>query len=70
MMVVEDQTIIEIKIKWNSFIKLKNKDYLTDYNIIEEIGRGGFGCVYRAKMKYTGITRAAKKIPKKLLKKD
>ena len=54
----------EIKVKWNSFIKMKKKNYLDDYIIMKEIGRGGFGKVNKVRSKYTGLYRAAKKIKK------
>jgi calcium-dependent protein kinase len=56
--------IEEIKVKWNSFIKMKNSNFLKDYEIKREIGRGGFGCVFLVKSIYSGIARAAKKIKK------
>jgi hypothetical protein len=59
-----------IKIKWNSFIKMKKKSYLEDYVIIKEVGRGGFGRVYKVQAKYTGVIRAAKKIKKSNLAKS
>ena len=59
-----------IKIKWNSFIKMKKKSYLEDYTIVSEIGKGGFGTVSKVKAKYTGVMRAAKKIKKSSLAKE
>lgn len=61
---------VEIKVKWNNFIKMKKKNYLDDYFIIREIGRGGFGKVNKVRSKYTGIFRAAKKIKKASLRKE
>jgi serine/threonine protein kinase len=43
---------------------MKKKNYLEDYSVIKEIGRGGFGSVNKVKGKYTGVFRAAKKIKK------
>jgi calcium-dependent protein kinase len=34
------------------------------------LGRGGYGYVYKAFMKYTGLYRAAKKIKKSSINKD
>lgn len=41
---------------------------MLDYNVVKEIGRGGFGCVYKVVMKNGNICRAAKKIQKNKLK--
>lgn len=49
---------------------MKKKNYLDDYFIIKEIGRGGFGKVNKVKNKYTAVLRAAKIIKKTALKKD
>lgn len=49
---------------------MKKRNFSDDYRIINEIGRGGFGCVYKVAMKNTDIYRAAKKINKEKLKKD
>lgn len=49
---------------------MKKRNFSDDYRIINEIGRGGFGCVYKVAMKNTDIYRAAKKINKDKLKKD
>jgi serine/threonine protein kinase len=43
---------------------MKGKNYLDDYEILCEIGRGAFGKVNKVRSKYTGIVRAAKKIKK------
>lgn len=47
---------------------MKRKNFLYDYKLIKEIGRGGFGCVYKVAMKNGQIFRAAKKINKANLK--
>jgi hypothetical protein len=62
--------IDEIKVKWNQFIKMKKRNYLEDYSVLKEIGRGGFGCVHKVKGRYTGLYRAAKRIKKAQLKKS
>ncbi len=49
---------------------MKQKNYLDDYTIIREIGRGGYGKVNKVVSKYTGIYRAAKKIKKAGLAKE
>ncbi len=41
---------------------MKRKNFTSDYNIIREIGRGGFGCVFKVIMKNAKIYRAAKRI--------
>jgi len=48
---------------------MKKRNYLDDYVIIKEIGRGGFGKVNKVRSKYTGLFRAAKKIKKTTLDK-
>lgn len=58
-----------IRVRWDKFIKMKKRVFSNDYKIINEIGRGGFGCVYKVSMKNTDIQRAAKKINKDKLKK-
>ena len=44
---------------------MKNRDYLSDYQVIRKIGRGGFGVVSKVKSLFTGVIRAAKIIKKK-----
>lgn len=56
---------------WGSFIKLRQKNYVSSYRIIKELGRGGYGVVYRVQMKNSELQRAMKSIKKSsLLKED
>jgi len=59
-----------IGVNWNSFIKIKKKNYLEDYVFIKEIGRGAYGSVLKIKMKYGGLFRAAKVIKSALISAD
>jgi predicted Ser/Thr protein kinase len=52
----------KVKVKWHSFIKMKKKKFTDDYYVLKEIGRGGFGSVYKVRMRNGKIYRAAKKI--------
>lgn len=49
---------------------MKKKNYLEDYVVLKEIGKGGFGTVNKVQAKYTGVLRAAKKIKKSNLAKN
>jgi serine/threonine protein kinase len=46
---------------------MKKKNYLEDYTVINQIGKGGFGIVSKVQARYTGVIRAAKKIKKSSL---
>lgn len=59
-----------IGVNWNSFIKIKKKNYLEDYVFIKEIGRGAYGSVQKIRMKYGGLFRAAKVIKSALINAD
>ena len=50
----------KIGVNWNSFVKIKKKNYLEDYIFMKQIGKGAFGEVTKLKMKYGGMLRAAK----------
>jgi hypothetical protein len=56
-----------VAVNWHSFIKIKNKNYLEDYVFIKELGKGAYGSVFKMKMKYGGIARAAKVIKSALI---
>lgn len=49
---------------------MKRKNFLNDYRVIKEVGKGGFGCVYKVAMRNGNILRAAKKINKSQLKSE
>ena len=49
---------------------MKERNYLTDYEVIKKIGRGGFGIVNKVRSIHTQVIRAAKIIKKKELKED
>jgi hypothetical protein len=55
----------EIKVKWNSFAKMKHRNYLSEYEVLKKIGRGGFGVVSKVRSIHTDVIRAAKVIKKK-----
>ncbi len=46
---------------------MKTKNYLDEYTVVKQIGRGGFGTVSKVVAKFTGVLRAAKKIKKSSL---
>lgn len=48
-------------------IKVNQKDITEVYDIGDQIGQGGYGKVYKAIHKESGLTRAIKKIKKKNL---
>ena len=55
-----------IQIDLKKFMKMKKTSIYTDYDIICEIGRGGFGCVCKAREKKSKDLRAIKKIKNRL----
>lgn len=48
-------------------MKFQNKDIQDVYVILEKVGEGGYGKVYRAVHRETGTNRAIKRIKKKNL---
>ncbi len=56
-----------IKIDARRFLKMKLTPIANDYSFIKEIGKGGFGSVYKGKDKKNDEVRAIKKINKKSL---
>lgn len=57
----------KIGVNWNSFVKIKKKNYLEDYAFVRELGKGAYGSVVKIKMKYGGMMRAAKVIKSALV---
>lgn len=49
-----------MEVNWSSFFKIKKKNYLEEYAYCREIGRGSFGTVVKAKMKFGTHYRAIK----------
>lgn len=69
IIIKEDEIeVMKVKVKWNEFIKMKKKKFSDDYYVLEEIGKGGFGSVYKVTNKSNLILRAAKRINKRNLK--
>lgn len=58
---------MKIAVSWNSFVKIKQKDYLLDYEHIQDIGCGAYGVVSKIKMKYGGFFRAAKTVKNSIM---
>lgn len=56
-----------IQIDPKRFLRMKETPITQDYEIQQEIGKGGFGSVFRAMDKKTSEVRAIKKISKALL---
>ena len=50
-----------------AIIKVEEKSIADVYEIREQIGQGGYGKVYRAVHRESGIVRAVKRIRKKVL---
>lgn len=50
-----------------AIMKFQNKDIQDVYVILEKVGEGGYGKVYRAVHRETGTNRAIKRIKKKNL---
>ncbi len=59
-----------IKIENKRFLKMKTTPITKDYQFCKEIGKGGFGAVYKAKDKKNNEVRAIKKINKNALTAD
>ena len=75
----EDQDIVikeeeiklrSVQVKWNQFIKMKKKKFADDYFVLKEIGKGGFGSVYKVLTKNGKYFKAAKRISKKSFKEE
>ena len=57
----------KVRVKWNEFIRMKKKKFADDYYVVKELGKGGFGTVFKVVNKTGSICRAAKRILKKSL---
>ena len=47
------------------FIHMKGKSLFEEYEIIQKLGEGSYGCVYKVQHKQTKFIRAVKAIKKK-----
>lgn len=53
-----------IQIDPKKFMKIKTTPVINDYELINEVGKGGFGSVFKAREKKSSQLRAVKKIKK------
>lgn len=59
--ILSEQNLFEpATIAKDSFVRFRNENVTLYYFIGEKLGEGGFGVVYRAVCRQTGVTRAAK----------
>ena len=63
-MEIENEKSKEIEFSKNTFIGILKKDLSKDYQIIKQIGKGGYGKVYLVSNLITGENYACKQIPK------
>lgn len=66
----EPQPRQKIEVNWGSFIKLKNKNFELDYQVVQELGSGAFGTVSKVMLRTTKLARAMKSIKKSSLIKE
>ncbi len=63
-MEIENEKSKEIEFSKSTFIEVLKKDLTKDYQIIKQIGKGGYGKVYLVSNLITGENYACKQIPK------
>lgn len=68
LIIPEQKKKEKIDVRWEDFIKLKSKNVKSDYELMQELGRGAFGTVSKVRMKNSNkLLRAMKSIKKSSL---
>ena len=59
-----------LKIDKSNFVRIKNDNFIDEYELKEKLGEGGYGSVYKVLQKKTNYLRAVKAIKKKSVDKN
>lgn len=63
----ENKERLKIDVRWQEFIKFKQRNVKFDYEVLQEMGRGAFGSVSKVFLKDSQLLRAMKSIKKSSL---
>lgn len=64
---IEKKSTVSFRVRKSSLIKRRSGNLLEEFEILQNMGSGGYGDVYKAKDKVTGLIRAIKSIKKSIM---